>query len=926
MTLSVGTQLGSFEITGTLGQGGMGEVYRATDTKLGREVAIKTLPASLADDPDRLARFEREAKLLATLNHAHIATVHTLDQTDGTLYIAMELVEGESLEARLKAGPIPLEQALTYGLQIASALEAAHEKGVVHRDLKPANIMITPEGMIKVLDFGLAKAFAGNPSEASPAHSPALSVAMTQAGLVLGTAGYMSPEQASGQAADQRADVWAFGVVMYEMLTGQPVFSGESVPHILADVLKTTPDWGRLPTLHPRLRQMLERCLEKKPRNRYSGIADARVDIENALGDPQGASAVTESDAATAPTRRANPFAVITAAVIGAAAVAIGAWTLWPVPEPGPVVRFSIPLPAGQNFTLPEQAVAVSADGTRIAYSADRQIQLRNVGEPDAIPVPGTTAEGLAVVNPAFSPDGQWLAFLQVLAPLGPYIVYRIPISGGAAIAVYRADDVGGFPVGLSWPQTDTLLFTTADGVVRMPANGGATEVLVPREDGERFFSPQLLQDGRTVLFTRVNENPDRLGSTDFTNAEVAIQSIGAADRTTIWAGGSAARYLATGHLIYAQDSALFAIPLDVVTRAVSGGPVPLQQTLSRSAGQVTDTAHLAVSATGTLVSIPRNTGAEPAPQRAETTLVWVDRDGVEQPFPVRPDGYSAARISPDGTKVALVIGSVFRNEATSIWIYDLTTENLSLLTADADDGPVWSPDSTLIYFRSRRAAGIGVYSIDVATGETTLIRAASADFPAPMPWTISDDGQTLALVNGTTSFANLAALALPDGEFVDPIDEEVFESEPAISPDGRWIAYMQNIAPTEREINVRPYPDAMRTRIPVGPGGVPVFSRDGTELFFADFGQGQGGRMFAAPVQYEPTLRLGQPQLLFEATDYAWAMVGRPWDVDPSGERFLMIRAPDAPQPDEPDDASRPRIDVVLNWFEELRARVPIE
>jgi serine/threonine protein kinase len=334
MALTPGTRLGPYEITGTLGAGGMGEVYRATDTKLEREVAIKTLPATLAEDSDRIARFDREAKLLASLNHAHIAAVHSLGETDGTLYIVMELVEGESLEQRLAGGPIPLDDALQFGLQIASALEAAHDKGVVHRDLKPANIMITHEGLIKVLDFGLAKAFTGNPSEASAAHSPALSVAMTQQGLVLGTAGYMSPEQASGQATDQRADVWAFGVVMYEMLTGQPVFSGESVPHILADVLKTTPDWARLPKpLHPRLRQMLERCLTKRPRDRYTGIADARVDIEAALRDPEGAAIGPTGGAGAAQPARRQAWPIAAAFVICLAAAGAAVWFLTR-PEP----------------------------------------------------------------------------------------------------------------------------------------------------------------------------------------------------------------------------------------------------------------------------------------------------------------------------------------------------------------------------------------------------------------------------------------------------------------------------------------------------------------------------------------------------------------------------------------------------------------
>jgi Tol biopolymer transport system component len=928
MTLTVGTQLGTFEITGQLGAGGMGEVWRATDTKLGRDVAIKTLPATLADDAERLARFEREAKLLAALNHAHIAAVYSLDETDGTLYIVMELVEGESLEQRLRSGPLPLEEALQCGLQIASALEAAHEKGVVHRDLKPANIMLTPEGVVKVLDFGLAKAFSGNPSEANPVQSPALSVAMTQAGLVLGTAGYMSPEQASGQATDQRADIWAFGVVMYEMLTGQPVFSGESVPHILADVLKTTPDWERLPPLHPRLELMLERCLEKKPRNRYAGIADVRVDIESALQDPEGTAASVSGDAGhPLETRRPRPLATAAAALAGAVIAILGAWMLWPTPpDPGQVVRFSIPLPEGQAFgNLAAAAIAVSADGARIAYVANGQIHLRNVGDPEAVPVQGATAEGLAIVSPVFSPDGQWLAFIQVFTTAGPFVIERIPISGGAAVPIYRAEDGSRFPYGLSWPETDTVLFTTPDGVVRLPANGGATEVLVPRMDGERFFSPQLLPGDDAVLFTRITANPGALGTVDFQNSQIVLQSIGADDRAVVWEGGSAASYLPTGHLIYAQGSVLFAIPFDPDARSISGGPVSMLQNLRRASPSITDTAQIALSDTGTLVSIPGRVAAEAGSQRIATTLVWVDRDGVEEPLPVRADDYTAARISPDGTKIALVIGGqLARGSVPSIWMYDLTTENLSLLTASpgGDDGPVWSPDSQRIFFRSMREGSFGVYTIDVETGETVLIRAASPpDFPGPMPWSISDDGQTLAVVNGTATTANLAVLPLPDGEFVDLIDADGFESEPAISPNGRWIAYMQNLGAPQRELNIRPYPDAMRTRIPLGPGGVPVFARDGSELFYSDF-----QNLLAVPIEYEPTLRVGQPQPLIEPSGYMLAGAGRAWDVDPGGERFLMIRDPGTPQPDGEGDPADLRIDVVLNWFEELNSRVPIE
>jgi hypothetical protein len=464
-----------------------------------------------------------------------------------------------------------------------------------------------------------------------------------------------------------------------------------------------------------------------------------------------------------------------------------------------------------------------------------------------------------------------------------------------------------------------------------MPANGGATEVLVPSADDERFFSPQLLPDGETVLFTRV----PLLGASgairpvELENAQIAVQSIGSDDRTVVWEGGSAARYVETGHLIYAQAAALFAIPFDPAMRAVAGGPVPILQNLRRGRLSVTDTAQFAISATGTLASIPGDGGTVTAPASPQMTLAWVGRDGVAESLPVRADDYSAARISPDGTKIALVVGRALSPAVPQLWIYDLTTENLSLLTADpaGDDGPVWSPDNRQVYFRSGREP-VGVYSIDIETGAVTLVAEGTDDAPNPMPWSISNDGQALALVNGSATYANLAALSLGDNEFRDLIvDPESWESEPSLSPDGRWIVYLQNQG-NDAEINVRPYPDAARTRIPVGDGISPVFSRDGSELFYLEPGNGDGGRLMAAPVQYEPTLRVGTPQALFDVAGYIWTGLGRASDVDPSGERFLMIRRSSAPpsggaEPEAP--LPTQRIDVVLNWFEELEARVPV-
>jgi serine/threonine-protein kinase len=927
MALTAGTRLGIYEITGQLGAGGMGEVYRARDTKLGREVAIKTLPSALASDKDRLARFEREAKLLAALNHAHIAAVYGLDAHEGTHYLAMELVEGETLEKKLKTGPLPVEDALRLALQIAEALEAAHGKGVVHRDLKPANIMLTREGQAKVLDFGLAKAFSGVAGEASPAHSPALSLAMTQAGLVLGTAGYMSPEQASGQGSDQRADVWAFGVVLYEMLTGLPVFKGESVPHILADVLKTEPDWNRLPkNLHPRVRQLLERCLTKKPRSRMHSIADARIEIEAALADPEGAevlAAVQTGQPARASWPRLAAAALVgAAATAGLAALAGGYLRPTPAPEPRPVVRFSAPIPMGTLFTTdPLSTIALSRDGTQLAYAADNGIYVRNLGQTDALLVPGTVEQGVGAATPAFSPDGQWLVYVHVMSAVGPFAVKRVPISGGAPVVILdEAGLVDEFPHGLSWPTPDSILFANREGVVRLPANGGAAEVLVQRADTERFYSPQILPAGDAVLFTRVAGSAGTTGG--YEAAQVVVQSIGQDDRTVVWEGGSAARYLPTGHLVYAQGTALFAIPFDATTRAVRGGPVPLVQGLRRSPNGFTDTATFAISDNGTLALIPGDPNAQPA-ARIETTLSWIDRDGNEEPLPIRPDDYTMVRISPDGTKVALVVGAQLgRDLPPTIWIYDFATGNLRLLASDppVHDAPVWSADGSRIFVRAGRPpeTPISVQAIELETGEASVVAETSPDFPFLLPWAVAPDGRTLGLVNAMSlTDVNVATLSLEDGTLTSLLSGPGNQNQPSFTPDGAWVAVSEQPEGGAIEINLRPFPAAARTRIPVGRGESPVFSRDGSELFFFD---GQG--IASAPIAYTPTLSVGTPRRLFEASGYLWALYGRSWDPAPSGERFLAIRAPSGAD-DAPSETRQ--INVVLNWLEELKSRVPV-
>ncbi len=443
--MTPGTQLGTYEILSPLGKGGMGEVWRARDQKLGREVAIKTLPEEFAQDEERLARFEREAKLLASLNHPNIAAIYGLEEHEGTRFLVLELVEGDTLAERLKRGAIPVEESLKLALQIAQALEAAHEKGVIHRDLKPANIKVTPDGKIKVLDFGLAKAFMGDGSDANLSHSPTLSMQATQQGVILGTAAYMSPEQARGQEVDRRADVWAFGVVLFEMFAGRGTFDGGTVSDVLAGVLAKEPQWNTLPlNLHPRVRLLLERCLEKESKDRYGDISDARVDIQKVLADPEGVIVQPVAEVGQAVPASKLPWVVATLGLVVVASVAV--WYLKPA-EPRPISRFSHVLPEGQRFTnVGRPLVAVSPDGSHIVYVANSQLYLRSMDELEAHPIPGTDE---IPTNPFFSPDGQWIGYWsQTDAQLK-----KIAISGGAAIPL--ADIVN--PFGASWGTDDTI-------------------------------------------------------------------------------------------------------------------------------------------------------------------------------------------------------------------------------------------------------------------------------------------------------------------------------------------------------------------------------------------------------------------------------------------------------------------------------------
>ena len=893
MALSPGTQIGPYQIIDKIGAGGMGEVYRATDTKLGRDIAIKTLPSALAQEPDRFARFEREAKLLATLNHAHIGAIYGLDEHEGAQFIAMELVEGQTLEEKLKDGALPVEAALRIALQIAEALEAAHEKGVMHRDLKPANIMLTPDGVVKVLDFGLAKAFSGDPNEASPAHSPALSMAMTQQGLILGTAGYMSPEQASGQATDQRADIWAFGVVLYEMLTALPLFSGESVPHVLAAVLQTEPDWNRLPKDLPgRLKLLLERCLEKKVRNRYHSIADVRIEIEKALTDPHDV--VVGQEVAIARHGLLRPAPVAIAAAV-AALVGLAGGRLWPDPasEPPAVVRFDYVLPAGHVLRPvgDRPVMALSPDGRHFVYDTADGIYLRAMGELDVRLIPGTEPP---LTSPVVSPDGQWVAYWDGAQ------LRRIAISGGAAAVI--ADSIGN-PAGMNWEEDGTILFGQGGGIYRVSANGGLPELIVPVDDGRIFYSPELLPDGDSLIFTSWSVSGDLSG------AQVEVQSLSTGERDVLVAGGGEARYVPTGHLIYTRaDGSLFAIAFDPETLSVSGGPVPLLQGVVRIGA--TGFAKYAVSEDGTLVYA---TGTVTSEIRE---LVWVDREGREEPIDAPARAYTSPRLSPDGTKVALNP----RDQDQDIWVWDLVRETLTRLTFDPgqDRQPVWFPDSTRIAYASQQAGAGGdglFWRTADGTGQAQQLAQSGGEI---FPQAVLPDA-TAVIVYGDFTGANsnedIAIVRLDgDAQTVVPLLHTTFnERFPDVSPDGRWLAYASNESGAE-EVYVRPFPDVDaggRWQVSTNGGTQPRWASNSTELFYRN-----GNAIMTVPVETEPSFAAGNPTVVFEG-QYAAPLGGRTYDVSLDGERFLMLKEVDR-------DSEPVRIVVVRNWFEELRRLVP--
>jgi serine/threonine protein kinase len=885
MPLFAGTRLGVYEILASLGAGGMGEVYRAKDTKLEREVAIKILPDAVAGDPDRLARFEREARVLAALNHPNIAQIYGVEE--GAL--VMELVEGETLGSPIKTGPLPVETALDYARQIAEALEAAHEKGIVHRDLKPANIMITPAGVVKVLDFGLARAADSATASGDPANSPTLTISPTRVGMILGTAAYMSPEQARGKVVDRRADIWAFGVVFYEMLTGKQTFTGETITDVLASVVKEQPSLDHLPG---RVRRIVERCLEKNPRQRWQAIGDVRLEIEALLADPGGMSDASQ----TAPGplwKRAIP--VLAAAILAAAIGGIIAWNFKPSAPPS-VSRFSVALGEGQTFTNSGRPViAISPDGTQMVYVANRRLYLRPMGQMEAKAIPGSE-DARGVTSPVFSPDGQSIAFFDN----AELVLKRIAVTGGAAVTICQARN----PWGMSWDSAGIIYGEGTGGILRVSPNGGNPEVLASVKYGELAAHPQLLPGAQAVMFTLTT------AERDWDQAQIVVQTLKSGARKTLIQAGSYARYLPTGHLAYFFGGTLLAVPFDPRRLEVAGGAVPILEGVTRDA--FIGVAQFDFSSTGSLIYVPG-----PALLKSlQNVVVIVDQKGGAEPLRFPPAAYSFPRVSPDGKRMVYELDN---GKEAVVWISDLSGFNASrrLTFQGANRYPVWSADGERVAYQSDREGDLAIFW-QRADGTGTVERLTKPENGvAHIPDSFSPDKQQLSFtaVQGHTSVAWILSLRERKATLFAESPSALVQSS-TFSPDGRWVAYSVDLPTSgiDNTVYVQAFPVAPG-KYQIGQGNGPLWSRDGKQLSFSTGPRtfaavnvtAEGGFAFTSPTPVQRGGLLGNPA------------GPRRFDVLADG-RFIGVAPASLIQTATP---ALPQIHVVLNWFEDLRQRV---
>jgi eukaryotic-like serine/threonine-protein kinase len=889
MDLTAGQLIGPYEIVSPLGAGGMGEVYRARDTKLKRDVALKILPAHVSRDVERLARFEREARVLASLNHPHIATIYGVDETDGVRALILELVEGPTLAERLGGGPMPVREALSAARQIAEALDAAHEKGIVHRDLKPANIKVTPDGIVKVLDFGIAKMRA--PDEAAVEASTVTTVG-TRAGALLGTAAYMSPEQARGQAVDKRSDIWAFGCVLYEMLTGRAAFAGDTVSDTLAHVLEHEPEWDMLPPATPlQVRRLLHRCLAKNPKERLRDIGDARVDLD----ERSGVAPELPRTGLLGSRRAIALWAALGVAIAAGVAGAIG-WVLKPTTTPV-TRRFAQVLDQDLPFTdVSRSLAAVAPDGSAVVYTAGGRLYRRAFNELEAHPIRGTDGAPSA---PFFSPDGQMLGYWDAAAGE----LRRIAVGGGTPVTVTRATAL----YGANWEGDGTIVHGQQDGIWRVSANGGGRQQIVRIAANELVYGPRMLPDGRRILFSLIKRDEMLGQAIAWDTARVVVQTLQTGERREVARGGDP-RIVQSGHLVYALGAVLFAVPFDLERLEVRGAPTPVIENVQRgvrgSAGQG-GSANYDVSANGTLIYVPDFAIATGVRRR----LLAVDLSGNAVPLIDDERDFWRPSISPDGGRVAVEV--LQPNYSPQVWIVDLAQRTLNPVGSSETSYAAWTPDGkSIIYrriegqlFRQLTDGGSGARVLVDSPGATFRVMDVSRDgVVAVAKGSPQDDIQTFHLGTGVMS----EFLATPAREYM-----------ASFSPDGRWLAYTSNESGRD-EVYVRPFPrtQSVARLVSIDGGSGPVWAPNASTLYY----RGADGNMIAVPVTLEPTFTSSRPRTLFRfAGVYRMSGTATAYDIHPDGKRFIMVS-----ERKDADATPRQQVNIVLNWFEELRRLAP--
>ncbi len=862
--LEPGTAFGVYLVEGALGAGGMGEVYRARDTRLGREVALKVLPRRFAADPVKHARFDREARLLASLNHPHIAAIYDVEEHDGVVALVLELVEGPTLSDEIALGRVDLDRALVISAEIAQALAAAHARGIVHRDLKPANIKLSAGGSVKVLDFGIAKALSSDARELGRGSDlPTGSITREHAaGGVPGTAPYVSPEHARGLETDHRSDIWAFGCVVYELLTGTRAFDGATTTEIIARVLERDPDFSKLPAdTPPSLRRLVERALRKDPARRLGFIGDALIEIEDARAER--AAGPAEAPAPSRSTRSVVFVGGLALALGLAAGAAIMGWRFEPAPtEPA---FLAVPVVETDDLVAGEApGLAISPDGRTVVYRAwrDGVIQLirRSLVTGVAEPVPGSVDSS----GPFFSPDGEWLGFSTQSH------IMKIASDGGQATAVTAS--AGGARA--SWGAGDAIVYSAdaGRGIYVVPASGGEPRLVASPDESAghlSYQSPDPLPDGRHALVTVRFADRQQVGVVDLQSGQV-----------TPLTDGRQPRYASTGHVIFAREDALWSAPFDADALAFRADPVPVVGDLER--GSLNGTSHFDVSDTGALVYMPGRVALD------LRTPVWIGPDGTETAVPVEARAYTRATLSPDGTRIALAEANP---ENRDIWIYDIGRDTLMRLTTDpaTDTAPIWSPDGRRIAFRSERdGGGLFLTAADGAGTVTRLTSATGPSRPAHTPYAFTPDGLAL-LFTELRSYADqgIAVVKLDEAPASTVLlDGPYAETRPALSPDGAWLAY-QSDETGRYEIYVRPYPDVNRSRTQVSTrGGTSARWRsDGRAVIFHD-----GNSMMMAPVTPGEPFVVGPAEVVFEASRYN-DRLGPLYDIAPDGERFLFLR-----------------------------------